>query len=127
VNDLRIVREAVRAEQRAAESVEKLKDKHTPIKKSLLSDDLQGKFKQLEDCQSFEEKTECLTWAVDAMRSDILDHFEAAGVLEDMDDKEKQAILKQIDDTQLQCKDELFKMHKDNAEGKLVEETASFS
>lgn len=61
------------------------------------------------------------------MRSEVLDHFEATGLLDDMNEKEKLAILRQIDETQRQCKNELFEMHKANAEGKYVEKTASFS
>ena len=59
-----------------------------PIKKALLSDNLKEQFNKLHTCKSFEERTAILQWAIDEMRSDVLEHFEESKVIEGMDEKE---------------------------------------
>lgn len=98
-----------------------------PLKKSLLSKELQDKFTEMKNCTSFEEREQVLRWAVEEMRSEVVEHLEASDALQDMSESQKMQILQQIDDLHSQCKDELFQMHKDQAEGKYVEKTSSFT
>lgn len=35
-------------------------------------------------CDTFEEKTEMLRWAVDSMRSEMMEHFDTTGALEEL-------------------------------------------
>jgi len=106
---------------------EKKEKDQLPLKKSLLSKELQDKFTEMKNCTSFEEREQVLRWAVEEMRSEVVEHLEASDALQDMSESQKMQILQQIDDLHSQCKDELFQMHKDQAEGKYVEKTSSFT
>ena len=80
----------------------------------------------MKNSTSFEEREEVLRWAIEEMRSEVFEHLEASDAMQDMSESQKKHILQSIDDLHSQCKDELFQMHKDQAEGKYVEKTPSF-
>jgi len=60
------------------------------------------------------------------MRTTLLNHFEEAGLFDTMEEREKDALLNEIDEIQSRSKHELFQMHKDQREGKLVETNEYF-
>ena len=82
---------------------------------------------KLKNSASFEEREQSLKWAVEEMRSEVLEHLEASEVYQDMTETQKMHVLQQIDGVHHACKDELFQMHKDQADGKYVEKTPSFA
>jgi hypothetical protein len=46
---------------------------------------LKDKFDQLKKPLSFQQKSELLRWAVDKMRSDVINHLDKSGMLRKMD------------------------------------------
>jgi hypothetical protein len=93
--DLKLVREAVKKETAGKDKgkEEKKEKDQLPLKKSLLSKELQDKFTEMKNCTSFEEREQVLRWAVEEMRSEVVEHLEASDALQDMSESQKMRIL----------------------------------
>jgi len=58
---------------------------------------------------------------VDSLGTSVINHFEESGTLQKMDLIERDRLMNDIQSLQQECREQLFQMHKDKSEGKLIE------
>lgn len=93
------------------------------IDRTILPIEIQDKFALLESVLDYKSKSDLLSWFVDSMRVQVLNHFDKEGTLKDMPDNEKMKLFSQIDAVQKNCKKELANLHIANKNGTLVEDS----
>ena len=59
------------------------------IDRTILPIEIQDKFALLESVLDYKSKSDLLSWFVDSMRVQVLNHFDKEGTLKDMPDNEK--------------------------------------
>lgn len=57
---------------------------------------LKDKFDQLKKPLNFQQRSDILSWVVDKMRSDVINHLEKSGILRKMDPHEEKLLLDEI-------------------------------
>jgi hypothetical protein len=63
----------------------------------------------------FHQRSELLSWFVDSMRSEVLNHFETENLLQDMENSEKMKLYSTIDQIVEKSRTTLFEMHQANS------------
>lgn len=69
----------------------------------------------------FKAKSDLLQWFVDSLCTSVINHFEQTGTLPKMDLQEREKLISDLETLQKECREQLFQMHKDKKEGKLIE------
>lgn len=69
----------------------------------------------------FKSKSDTLTWFVDSMHTSVINHYEQTGMLQKMDLQQRDRLITDLQNIQKESREQLFQMHKDKKEGKLVE------
>jgi len=88
-----------------------------------LPEDIQAKFEKLGSPLDFHAKSELLTWFVDSMSSEVLNHFETSGLYNEMTEPARLQLIEQVEALQTRCRSALFDLHKSNTNGTLVQDT----
>lgn len=90
--------------------------------KNLLNDELRAKFDLLDAPADFAQRSAILSWAVDQMRTQVIDHLELTGYMDKLQESERVELLDELNQIQSQSSEQLFKLHEDQKNGQLIEE-----
>lgn len=87
-----------------------------------LPPEINEKFELIKKPLDFHQKSELLSWFVDSMRAQVLNHFETENLLNEMEDSEKVKLYSQLEQIVEYCRSQLFDMHQKNQQGTYVQE-----
>jgi len=77
----------------------------------MLSQELQDKFALLDQPLDFHARSELLSWFVDNIRDEILNHFEANSLFKGMNKDDAASFFASLDHLQNKCREDLFNLH----------------
>ena len=98
------IRRMIAQDAENTEVMKKLEDKTgLPFKKKFLADEVRDKLDKLIKTTDWNEKSTLLEWAIDSLRSEILDSIELGGHLQEMSENEQMQIMEVIDSIQQNC------------------------
>lgn len=88
----------------------------------MLSDELRAKFDLLDGPTDYAQRSAILSWVVDEMRSQVIDHLELSGFMDKLSEIERVDLIDELNNIQSDSSDKLFKLHEDQRNGVLIEE-----
>lgn len=71
----------------------------------MLSDELRAKFDLLDGPADFTQRSAILSWAVDEMRSQVLDHLELSGFMDKLSEVERVDLIDELNQIQSDSSD----------------------